>query len=253
MKIRGGNSAVFINGAFATETESGCPRKILLRTEKIEETHDQGTLNVFALGHQFEEYFSATIPNARREEVIETEHFVGHVDFIDDDFIYETKSVSSKKTSAHIKKAPKAQHLMQLGVYMIVAERQKGKIIYGDYSHHITYPKLLKLDPEYAATLFPTLIPKITEFLIEINDDGHFLINGDISFLHVSHILDFQREMLAVLDKDELPPIPEMLPSSSSSPCAYCKLQYLCHEKDLNKEEFLKESQELLDNSFGIS
>ena len=247
MKIRGGNSAIFINGNFATEQETGCPRKIILRDAEVESTHSQGTLNVFALGHHFEEWFANTVPHAEREKLIETENFIGHMDFIDEDFIYETKSVSSSKTSLHIKKAPKYQHLFQVATYMIMAERQKGKIVYGDYSKQISYQKLLKLDPELAQEKFDSMVPVLTEFLIEISDDGIFYVNGEPTFLEVKHILDFQEALIA-LEKDELPPRPDMLPVGNSDPCGYCPLKYLCDEKQMSRAEFIEQAKEILDN-----
>lgn len=248
MKIRGGNSAIFINGNYSTESDTGCPRKILLRAAGVEETHGQGTLNVFALGHHFETWFAEKVPHAERERKIETENFIGHMDFIDDEFIYETKSVSSSKTSTHIKKAPKYQHLFQLATYLIMAERQKGKLVYGDYSKQITYPKLLKLEPEIAQEKFDSMVPVLTEFLVEISDDGIFYVNGEPTFLEVKHILDFQEALLS-LKEDELPPRPEMLPVGNSDPCGYCPLKYLCDSNPSSRADFIDQAKEIIDNT----
>lgn len=238
MEIRGGNAGLYRNGEFRSDTSNGCPRVIKLRAydfqPAITEAH---TLKVFKVGHIFEEWFATENPSLQAEQEVcfnikEDVDFVGHVDFINEDFIYELKSVTSKNTYRDVfrKEKPKAQNLLQLATYMVALERDKGKLIYGSFIDTITYDQFKELGDDDFEEMCETLKPDDTiEFLITIDEDGEFLCNGERTDIKVQDICAFWEAAADMLIDEDVPAKPEKLNQKNYfGPCHFCEMKNIC-------------------------
>lgn len=187
----------------------------------------------------------------QREFEVITPTVRGHIDYIDDEFLYELKSVTSKNThSAVFKKGePKAANVLQLLTYMVALERDKAKLIYGSYTHISDYSKLMKMRTEDIAPLFVGAVPVMREFLVEIDPQGNALVDGEpFHNIHVSELLEFQDNLHELVKKRILPPRIEPLePSAWTSPCKYCPLQALCDSPVDDLEEFVDMAAEIFE------
>lgn len=247
--IRGSSSGLLRNGEYVGSSDSNCPRKTILRHLSIQQTHSRHTLEIFSIGHQFEAYFASLHPEMQREFEIVTPMVKGHVDFIDDEFLYELKSVTSRNThnSVFKKGEPKSANVLQLLTYLVAIERQKGKLIYGSYTHICTYDKLSKMRTEDIAPLFKDAVPVMREFLVEIDDAGNALVDGEpFHNIHVSELIEFQENLHELVRQRILPPRIESLePSAWTNPCKFCPLSTLCDSGISDLDEFVETAEEI--------
>ena len=247
--IRGSSSGLVRNGEFLGSSDTLCPRKTILRHLEIQQVHSKKTLEVFSIGHQFEEYFASIHPEFEREFEVITPTTKGHVDFVSPEFIYETKSVTSKNTHSSVfkKGEPKAANVIQLLSYMVAMEREKGILVYGSYTHVCTYDKMMKMRTEDIAPLFKDTVPVMREFLVEIDELGNALVDGEpFHNIHVSELLEFQDNLHELVRQRVLPPRIEALePGAWKGPCAYCPLQTLCDSGVEDLEEFVETAAEI--------
>lgn len=238
LQIRGGNAGLFRNGEYRTDSNNGCPRMIKLRSYGFQAgVEDPATLKVFKLGHMFEDWFAVENPGLTREHCVKFNisqkvEFVGHVDFMSDDYLYELKSVTSKNTYREVfkKGKPKEQNLLQLITYMVALERDKGKLIYGSYTKKITYEQFEELGDDEFEEMCETLVPDDTiEFHIHMCEDGHFYCNNVELDIHITDITEFWQEAsLMILDED-VPPKPTKLAEKNFfGPCHFCPAKNIC-------------------------
>lgn len=247
--IRGSSSGLIRNGEFLGSSDTNCPRKTILRHLDIQQVHSRHTLEIFNIGHQFEEYFASLHPEMQREFEIVTPTVKGHIDFVDDEFLYELKSITSRNThnSVFKKNEPKSTNVLQLLTYLVAMERQKGKLIYGSYTHICTYDKLSKMRTDDIKPLFVGAVPVMKEFLVEIDDDGNALVDGEVFHnIHVSELIEFQDTLHELVKQRILPPRIEPLePSAWTNPCKFCPLNTLCDSGISDLEEFVETAEEI--------
>lgn len=255
--IRGSSAGLVRNGEYLSSSDVACPRKTILRHLKIEETHSATTKEVFAIGHLFEEWYCAQYPDAIREMLITAEGLEGHSDLVTDEYVVELKSVTSKNTYKSVIKQgkPKPQNVLQLLVYMVALEREKGLLVYGSYCHVATYDKLIKMRPHEIAPLFKDAVPELKEFLVEIDQEGYALVDGEHYYnIHVSEIMEFQSNLHELVRARILPPRVEALNSGSwDSPCRWCKLPMLCDQNPSDLEDFVEQAAEIYEALSEIS
>ena len=237
-QLRGGNAGLFKNGEYRSDTPNGCPRMIKLRAYGFQPAvTEQSTHKVFALGHLFEEWFAKENPGLKCEHevrfgITDSVEFVGHVDFINDDFLYELKSVTSKNTFREVfkKQKPKEQNLLQLMTYMVSLERDKGKLIYGSFVKTITYDMFEELSDDKFEEMCETLKPDDTiEFLVTIDEDGEFLCDGKRTDISVSDICEFWNVASEMIMDEDVPAKPEKLGEKNYfGPCHFCEMKNIC-------------------------
>lgn len=248
--IRGSSAGIFRNGEFLAGAEAGCPRRTILRHLNAQEEIKEATKLVFALGAQFEDYYATIVPDTVRELEVKFGNFTGHVDFADDEYLYETKSISSKNTLSVIKKGRvKLQNLLQICHYLVALERTKAKLVYGDYTKTITYQQIMTGSFEWVTRQLDGAIPTLHEFLIEIKDDGFIYVNGKVyENLHVSEFIDFQDRLNELVEADELPPRAEPIETGwGADVCKYCPFQMLCNSNPSTIEDFVEGAQEVVE------
>lgn len=247
--IRGSSSGLVRHAEFLGSSDANCPRKTILRHLDVQQTHSKKTLEIFSIGHQFEEYFASLHPEMQREFEVITPTVRGHVDFVSDDCIYETKSVTSKNTHSSVwkKNQPKPANVLQLLTYMVAMEREKGILVYGSYTHICTYDKLMKMRTEEIKPLFEGAVPVMKEFVVEIDELGNALVDGEpFHNIHVSELIEFQDNLHELVKQRILPPRIESLePGAWSSPCKFCPLQTLCDSGISDLEEFVDTASEI--------
>lgn len=238
-QLRGGNAAIYRNGDFLTDSSSGCLRIAKLRSNEFQAAvDDPRTMKVFKIGHMFEDWFETQSKTPlKKEEQVRFEinknvEFIGHIDYMDDDFLYELKSVTSKNTFREVfkKNKPKMQNVLQLATYMVALERDKAKLIYGSFVKTVTYDQLDELGDDEFEEMCDTLKPDQTiEFNIHMCEDGHFYCNNVEIGLHILDITEFWNEAASILIDEEVPPKPEKLDAKSFfGPCDYCQLKDIC-------------------------
>lgn len=237
-QIRGGNAAIYRNGEYRTDTNAGCPRMIKLRSHGFQVgIEDPATIKVFKVGHLFEEWFDKENPGLIKEHCVQFQinpsvEFVGHIDFMNDDYLYELKSVTSKNTYREVfkKGKPKEQNLLQLITYMVALERDKGKLIYGSFTKKITYEQFEEIGDDEFEELCETLVPDDTiEFHIHMCENGHFYCNNVELDIHINDITEFWQEAsLMILDED-VPSKPVKLSEKNFfGPCHFCPAKNIC-------------------------
>lgn len=238
LQIRGGNAAIYRNGEVRTDTSSGCPRMFKLRSYQFQPAiTEPRTLKVFKLGQMFEDWYGDTNPQLEKErevrfDINENVEFIGHIDYSDEDFLYELKSVTSKNTFREVfkKQKPKMQNVLQLTTYMVALERDKGKLIYGSFVKTVTYDQLEELGEDEFEEMCDTLKPDQTiEFNIHMCENGHFYCNNVEIGLHISDITEFWNKAASILIDEEVPAKPAQLdPKSYFGPCNFCELKNIC-------------------------
>lgn len=248
LQIRGGNAAIYRNGEIRTDTSSGCPRMFKLRSIGFQPAiNDPRTLKVFKLGQMFEDWYGDNNPQLEKErevrfEVNDDVEFIGHIDYSDEEYLYELKSVTSKNTFREVfkKKKPKMQNVLQLATYMVALERDKGKLIYGSFTNTLQYDMLEDLDDDKFEDICDTLKPDATmEFNITISDSGTFSCDGEEIDLHVSDIVEFWEAASQIILDDEVPVKPEKINSKSFfGPCDFCELKNICANEYDSWDEF---------------
>jgi len=248
--IRGSSSSIFRNGEFQSDSDTGCPRRSYLRHLNIQEVPNAFTLQIFEIGFAFERYYSQFIPDAKFDVEVKVGNFTGHADAVDDNFVYETKSCTSKNTYSQIYKkgTPKPTHVIQLAGYMLALEYQAGKLVYGSYvTKQVDYAKLKKMPPSMIPALIAGIVPEIKEFIVTISDDGFIHVDGQpYEGLHVREFLDYQEELTALIAEDVLPPRVEALkPDAWSDPCKFCKLAMLCDSSPVSLEDFAADAADV--------
>ena len=154
------------------------------------------------------------------------------VDFLNDDFLYELKSVTSKNTFREVfkKQKPKEQNLLQLMTYMVSLERDKGKLIYGSFVKTITYDMFEELSDDKFEEMCETLRPDDTiEFLVTIDEDGEFLCDGKRTDISVSDICEFWNVASEMIMDEDVPAKPEKLGEKNYfGPCHFCEMKNIC-------------------------
>lgn len=229
---------MYRNGEYRTDTNSGCPRMVKLRSHGFQAAiEDPSTLKVFKVGHLFEDWFASENPGLTREHCVQFQinpsvEFVGHIDFMNEDYLYELKSVTSKNTYREVfkKGKPKDQNLLQLITYMVALERDKGKLIYGSFTKKITYEQFEEIGDDEFEELCETLVPDDTiEFHIHMCENGHFYCNNVELDIHINDITEFWHEAsLMILDED-VPPKPAKLGEKNFfGPCHFCPAKNIC-------------------------
>ena len=194
----------------------------LHKTPKVSQVNIDGIAAVeakynFTFPASLREWFATENPMLQAEQEVcfnikEDVDFVGHVDFINEDFIYELKSVTSKNTYRDVfrKEKPKAQNILQLATYMVALERDKGKLIYGSFIDTITYDQFKELGDDDFEEMCETLKPDDTiEFLITIDEDGEFLSNGERTDIKVQDICAFWEAAADMLIDEDVPAVPQ--------------------------------------------
>lgn len=249
--VRGSSAGILRNGEFLSDSDTACPRRTWLRHKNIQEKISKFTEQIFAIGFRFEDYFG-TLVEGQKELEVNTLNFGGHADLVTDEFVYETKSVTSKNTYKQVFKQnkPKSSHLIQLCHYLIQMERQKGKLVYGSFlTKEIEYGKLKKMRPAEIPALLEGIVPEIKEFLVEISDDGFILVDGEhFENLHVTEFLDFIEEVSALINANELPPRVEPLtPNAWGDVCKFCPFAAVCDSNPTSLEDFTDLCNEVLD------
>lgn len=248
-QIRGGNAAIFRNGEFRTDSSSGCVRIAKLRSNDFQAAIDEPrTLKVFKIGHMFEDWFQYQSKTPlKKEEQVKFEinkdvEFIGHIDYMDDEFLYELKSVTSKNTYRDVfkKKKPKMQNVLQLATYMVALERDKGKLIYGSFLKTVSYDQLEELGDDEFEDMCDTLKPdELMEFNIHMCENGHFYCNNVEIGIHILDITEFWNEAAKLIINKDIPPRPEKLDSKSFfGPCDYCPLKDICANEYDSWDEF---------------
>lgn len=237
-QIRGGNAGMFRNGEYRTDTHNGCPRTIKLRAFSFQTAiEDPKTYKVFKIGHLFEDWFAAENPGLIKEHcvqfnVTESVEFIGHIDFMNDNYLYELKSVTSKNTYREVfkKGKPKEQNLLQLITYMVALERDKGKLIYGSYVKKMPYEKFEEIGDDEFEELCETIVPDDTiEFYIHMCENGNFYCNDEKIDIHVSDIVEFWNEAATMILDEDVPPKPEKLVDKNYfGPCHFCPAKNIC-------------------------
>lgn len=238
LQIRGGNAAIYRNGEVRTDASSGCPRMFKLRSYQFQPAiTEPRTLKVFKIGQMFEDWYGDTNPQLEKErevrfDINEDVEFIGHIDYSDEDFLYELKSVTSKNTFREVfkKQKPKMQNVLQLATYMVALERDKGKLIYGSFTNTLQYDMLEELDDDKFEEICDTLKPDATmEFNITISDSGIFSCNGQELDLQVADIVEFWEAAAEIICDEEVPAKPAQLdPKSYFGPCSFCELKNIC-------------------------
>lgn len=250
--IRGSSNGIYRNEEFLSATDVACPRKTILRHLEIQETINEKTQEIFKIGHLFEDWYAQKHPHYEREREIIAPGFKGHCDFSNGEEIVETKSCTSKNTYKEVFKQGKCkvQYVIQLACYMTMLEVPKGRLVFGSYVHIADYSKIQKMDIEDIQPLFANAEPELKEFIVTINTDGMVLVDGEIFYgINITEILAFQSELHRFVKQDELPPrVQSIDPSGKINPCQYCKLSYLCEKGVYELDDFIKESQDVLDN-----
>lgn len=241
-QIRGGNAAIYRNGEFLTDSSSGCLRIAKLRSYGFQPAIlEPRTLKVFKIGNLFEDWFGKEQFTLKKEEqvkfqIIKDVEFIGHIDYMDDDFLYELKSVTSKNTYREVfkKNKPKMQNVLQIATYMVALERDKAKLIYGSFVKTVTYDKLEELGDDEFEEMCETLKPdELMEFNIKICEDGNFYYGTDGTYrslgLHIRDITEFWNEAAKILMDDDVPSKPTKLDAKSYfGPCDYCDMKNIC-------------------------
>ena len=248
--IRGSSAGLLRHGEFLGDSASICPRRTILRHLEIEETHSAITKEVFSIGHYFEKYFEKLHPECEFEKLVTIDGVLqGHSDAVSADMVYELKSVTSKNTKTKVIKNghPKTDNVLQLATYLLALERTQGKLIYGDFTHISTYDKLTKMRPSDIAPLFENAIPVMKEFLVEIDDNGFVLVDGENFYnINVTELIEFQDKLHELVKSRTLPPRIEPLESNSwTNACKWCKLAPLCDSGVEDLEEFVDLAQEI--------
>jgi hypothetical protein len=250
--IRGSSSGLVRNGEFLGSSDSNCARKTILRHCDVQQTHSPKTLEIFSIGHQFEEYFAKEHPDFQREFEVITDTVKGHVDFISPDgVLYELKSVTSRNTHNSVWKKGeiKIHNALQLLTYLVAMEKQKGILVYGSYTHISTYDKLMKMRVDEIKPLFVGAVPVMKEFVVEIDNQGNALVDGEpFHNIHVSELIEFQDRLHELVKSRTLPPRIESLePNAWASPCKYCPLQALCDSGIDDLEEFVETATDIFE------
>ena len=248
LQLRGGNAGLYKNTEYRTDTSNGCPRIIKLRAHGFQPAiTEASTQKVFKLGHLFETWFAVENPSLTPEHevrfsITEDVEFVGHVDFINDDFIYELKSVTSKNTFRDVfkKKKPKEQNLLQLITYMVALERDKGKLIYGSFINTITYDKFETLGDDEFEQMCEDIKPDDTiEFFITLSSDGQFYCDGNPLDISVSDICEFWDKASQMIMDEEVPDKPTRLNEKNYfGPCHFCDMKNICASDYDSWDEF---------------
>jgi CRISPR/Cas system-associated exonuclease Cas4 (RecB family) len=242
--VRGSNTGVFMNGNFFSTYQEACPRIVTLRSMGVQPTEQDGAANpVFALGYAFESYIKSTIGcDYEEEKLIEIEitpelKFQGHSDAVLDNLVLEFKSCSSKNTyrEVFIKEQPKLSNLFQLCAYMLGAEINHGKLIYGSYLELFDYNELKLMTVEDVAESIKDFVPELKVFDIDFSEDGEIYIDGKRSIYNITHIYDFWLEIARYQQSGELPPKPVAL---KGSPCFFCPLKLACSNTYENMDNF---------------
>lgn len=251
-KIRGSSAGIFRNNSFQANAANGCPRRTLLRHLDVQETPSAFTKQIFEIGFGFERYYAQFIPGAQFDVEVKVGKFVGHADAVDDNFVYETKSCTSKNTEKLVFKqnTPKAEHITQLVLYMIALERETGKLVYGNYvTARVDYSKLKKMNPKDIPALMAGITPSVKEFLVTISEDGAVNVDGKpFENMHVSEFLAFEDELVKIIENEELPPRVEALKDGwGSDPCSWCPLKVICDSNPSDIDEFVESAKELFD------
>lgn len=253
--IRGSSAGIFRNSEFLSDANNACPRKSYLRHLNIQEKPNAFTKIIFGLGFQFERYFADNwkfVGTPQFEVAVHDDNFTGHADVVDDEFVYETKSCSSKNTYAQVYKKgiAKSNHIFQLCHYLIALERTKGRLCYGSYvTKDLDYSKMKQMQHVQIAKLLENAIPEIRVFDVTIEEAGFIHVNGEpYENLHVSEFLNFRTELTSIIEQNELPPRVESLKLSGwTNPCQFCPLATLCETNVTNLEEFVESAAEIFE------
>jgi len=120
-----------LDNEFYASSVGGCPRLIYYSKVFPDRKKDPKSLKVFVLGNLVHDFLQKEVLSGESEVplVIETKgvKIKGRLDQVDDNFIYEIKSVS---TLRFVKEQPQKHHVLQLMLYLKAFKREKGKIVY---------------------------------------------------------------------------------------------------------------------------
>lgn len=251
--VRGSSAGILRNSEFLSDSDTACPRRTWLRHKGIQEKISKFTEQIFAIGFKFEHHFG-TLVEGEKEVAVHTPNFQGHADLVNSDYVFETKSVTSKNTYKSVYKqgVAKSQHIIQLCHYLIQMERQRGKLVYGSYlSKEIEYAKLKAMRPDAIPALMENAVPEIREFLVEITNDGFINVDGQpYQNLHVTEFLDFIEEVSTLINANELPPRVEPLtPNAWGDVCKWCPFSAVCDSNPTSLEDFTDLCQDVLEAS----
>ena len=262
--LRGGNSVGYIrNGVLVGDSSSSCLRKVLLRSEGIQESVlSNQTQNVFALGHLSEKFFLESakdflgkyevelkvIDNLIKDEV----DFEGHSDVCSESTVYELKSVTSKNTYNKVFKhgQAKTENIIQLVNYMISLEKEDGLLVYTSYCDVLDYKTIGDLTWEQVELLANESSKEQKGFSVKILQDGTITVDGESIEVTISEILEFRTRAAEVLFNNTVYlDRPSSLKDSMFPPCYGCVCNQVCDEfesKRFTTEEFINKCKEII-------
>lgn len=263
--LRGGNSIAYIkNGVLYSDNDSGCLRRILLRSEGVDvPVTDQKTQNVFSLGHLSEEYFGEVSTTATSEDYIREKpvseqltqnvYFEGHSDFASNTVVWELKSVTSKNTYRKVFKKGEAKHanVIQLVNYMLALEVPLGFLQYTSFCDVMDYSTMGELSAEQVKELAGQSTKEKKTFKVEITESGEILVDNKVQEYTVRDIVTFRMKAAEVLEGSTIYlDRPSNIESGGmTTACSYCKFAKVCdrfEELRYSSEEFIKEAKEIL-------
>lgn len=244
-QVRGGNSAIMVEGVVRASDASGCLRRILLRSEGVEEEIDKRALRTFALGWLNEKLFECEasgldIAESQRviqEAITEEVSFGGHPDIVlKDGTPYELKSIQSANVLSKIIRQGewKLNNLAQLVSYMISLKALRGILRYDSF----IYADGLKS-------------ADFREFVVEIQDDGAVFVDGAESGITVAHVLAHRNAAAAVLEQRKVESErPMAWRYKDVNPCKYCPFLPVCDDYDrryiTTTDEFISQAKEIV-------
>jgi len=232
----------------------------LLRLHGLEVPPDDLGKLVFKIGHKHEELMTPYLPNAVQEKLVSRQltdkvSLAGHIDFLDDDWVYELKSVTSHNTykSVFSQRKPKVANIAQLLTYMWLTERKRGKLIYSSWVKTRQSTRSQNRIPEdmhysqVVARVIDEGIPlweEQTEFVVEVTNDGIVMIDGVETEYKQQHTIDYWMMAAKVIESQTVyPEVPD-------DACHFCPFKKTCQMfrpfKDTT-QGFLKSAEDVIE------
>jgi CRISPR-associated exonuclease Cas4 len=139
------------NNEFHASSAGSCPRAMVIN-RLLPAKENLALSKIFLVGDLIHQFIQNKLLSSGKSEEkvnfdIEQMLFIrGRLDYIDDDYVWEFKSIASL---AYVKDAPKPEHVKQINIYLKATNRTKGKIVYVEKNtfnmaeHEVTFDKEL--------------------------------------------------------------------------------------------------------------
>lgn len=254
--IAGGNATAMIAGIIRNDSNSGCPRKILLRNHRIEPPIDAKSKAVFANGFAWEDYIEESLKEKGVNFVKEarTKHELNFgvnwtvsADFIvDDTIIIETKSVNSPKRAKEVfvNNEFKYEHAVQLCSYMMAFNKVDGILMYGymcdkPYNYSFKGKKVTVNPKQNHQFVFFREGDKFLWIHPETKKERPFIVRAE----HIYSALKYISWVINEKVHDCQTPVGF---SEWFSPCDYCAFKTLCKDLPESFEDFIKGAEKIV-------